>query len=526
MLDNMWANMKKKYLILLLSFGVLSVQAQDKYWIVFNDKPAYAHQDFVSSHTIENRNFLQLPVQQASDLPVNQLYIDSLYKIGIHSIVISKWLNAVSALLNEEEVQKAGQLSFVEKICPIDRHVIISSNPGHPIDFEPEYYTTVMSQVNADAFVAQGLTGKGVKIGVIDVGFFGVTANKNLQHLTENKQIADIKDFVNPAKTNHFNAMETSSDFHGSEVLQMITGFEPEKKLQYGLATQASFYLARTDHGTKETRSEEDNWVAAMERMDSLGVRLINTSLGYALGFTDAKENYKPVDMDGKTSMISRATQIATEEKGILIIVSAGNEGDDPNWRIVSTPADAQGVLSVGSTKAKSRDKIAYSSIGPEFLPYLKPNVSCFSPSGTSFSAPVITGFAACLMEYKPELTNKQLKQIIERSAHLYPYGNNYVGYGVPNAQKALKLLEDSTLIFNKISAVKQQGDFFSIQIENSAIEKAVVFHKKNDFLVIKQELLGVFKGKLEFKRLRNEQRTTIDLGNEVIEVFWNEEVK
>jgi hypothetical protein len=129
-------------------------------------------------------------------------------------------------------------------------------------------------------------------------------------------------------------------------------------------------------------------------------------------------------------------------------------------------------------------------------------------------------------MEYKPELTNKQLKQIIERSAHLYPYGNNYVGYGVPNAQKALKFLKDSTHTLNKINLVKQQGDFFSIRIENSTVEKAVVFHKKNDFLVIKQELLAVFKGKLEFKRLRNEQRTTIDLGNEVIEVFWNEEVK
>jgi subtilisin family serine protease len=303
----------------------------------------------------------------------------------------------------------------------------------------------------------------------------------------------------------------------------MIAGFEPEKKLQYGLATNATFYLARTDHGTRETRSEEDNWIAAMEHLDSLGVKLINTSLGYALGFTDSKENYKPVEMDGKTSMISRATRIATEEKGMLIIVSAGNEGDDPNWKIVSTPADAEAVLSVGSTKAKSKDKISYSSIGPEFLSYLKPNVTCFSPSGTSFSAPVITGFAACLMEAAPELTNKQLKHIIEKSGHLYPYGNNYVGYGVPNAAKALQLLKDSTLTLNKIRTIRQTGTVFNLNIENGSTERAVVFHKKNQQFVLKQELLAVVKGKLTFKRMSSEQRTTIDLGNEIVEVFWEE---
>jgi subtilisin family serine protease len=225
--------------------------------------------------------------------------------------------------------------------------------------------------------------------------------------------------------------------------------------------------------------------------------------------------------MDGKTSIISRATRIATEEKGMLIIVSAGNEGDDPNWRIVSTPADAEGVISVGATKAKSRDKIGYSSIGPEFLPYLKPNVSCFSPSGTSFSAPVITGFAACLLQAEPSLTNKQLKQLIEKSAHLYPYGNNFIGYGVPDALKALQLLKDSTLTVHNNKLIKQKGNILNVTVENPAIERAVLFRKKNQYFVIEQKLVGITKGKLELKRLPNEKYTTIDLGNEVVEVVW-----
>lgn len=476
---------------------------------------------FVSPQTIANRKQLQLLVDQPTDAPVCKDYVDQLKVLGVQSLQRSRWLNAISAFITDEQRQHVQQLPFVVLIQPIEQLQQIASLPN--AEFKPEHFTTVLNQVSADAFVEAGLTGNGVKIGVIDVGFFGVHQNRVLKHLVQEQRIKDVRDFVNPQKTSHFNELETSADYHGTEVLQMITGYDPDKKVQYGMAINADFYLARTDHGTRETRTEEDNWVAAMERMDSLGIQLINTSLGYALGFTNPKENYKPAEMDGHTSLISRAARIATEEKGMLVIVSAGNEGDDANWRIVSTPADAEGVISVGSTKSKSRDRISYSSVGPDFLHYLKPNIACFSPSGTSFAAPVITGFAACLMEKKPDLTNKQLRRIIEQSAHLYPFGNNYVGFGVPNAEKALQLLEDSTLLLNQIQQARPESDTCELPIEDSSVERAVVFHKKSDFIVIRQELLGVEKGKLTLKRMKNETRTTVDFGNRIVEVFWEE---
>ena len=250
-------------------------------------------------------------------------------------------------------------------------------------------------------------------------------------------------------------------------------------------------------------------------------MRLVNTSLGYAKGFNNPKENYKPSDMDGKTSKISRAAQIAADQKGMLIVVSAGNEGDDLGWRIVSTPADAAGVLAVGATKAKSRDKVGYSSIGPEFLAYLKPNVSCFAANGTSFAAPVIAGLAACLMEKSPKLTNRQLMRVIEKSAHLYPYGNNYVGYGVPNARKALQLLKDSTLKLNNVRELHVKGDIFKYAVGNVETERAVVFHKRNERLVIRQEVMAVVAGRLEFRRHPEARRTTVDLEDAVLEIFW-----
>jgi hypothetical protein len=103
----------------------------------------------------------------------------------------------------------------------------------------------------------------------------------------------------------------------------------------------------------------------------------------------------------------------------------------------------------------------------------------------------------------------------------LYPYGNNFIGYGVPDARKALQLLKDSTLAVHNSKIIKQKGNMLNLTVENPAIERAVLFRKKNQYFVIEQKLVGITKGKLELKRLPNEKYTTIDLGNEVVEVAW-----
>jgi len=242
--------------------------------------------------------------------------------------------------------------------------------------------------------------------------------------------------------------------------------------------------------------------------------------LGYAKGFSDPRENYTPSQMDGKTSAITRAAQIASDKKGIMLIVSAGNEGDDKGWGIVSAPADAKGVLSIGATNAKLWNRIGYSSIGPEFLSYVKPNVSCFSLYGTSLSAPVITGFAACLLQVNPRLSNKELINLIERSAHLYPYGNNFVGYGVPLASRALALAKAPYLPDNS-KHVMAKGRSFEVDV-NSAEQLVAIYRKKNSKDVIAQQVAKVQDGKISLKRQNGEHFTTIDLRDSVIEVEWN----
>src|SRR5690606_17512810 len=146
----------------------------------------------------------------------------------------------------------------------------------------------------------------------------------------------------------------------------------------------------------------------------------------------------------GITTFISRRLNKA-HSKGILCVTSAGNSGNS-SWWYVSTPAGAEASPSVGPVT--SEGQCAWSSwVRPTADQRIKPDVTAqgaatvFSNqngnitagNGTSFSAPIISGLAACLWSAYPELTNVQLKHLIKQSAHLHQNPNNYLGYGIPN---------------------------------------------------------------------------------------------
>lgn len=508
-----------RFIVLLLCLIPTLTWAQPKYWIVFNSKNQTAA-PALSATSMANRQLRGLPVDD-TDRPLSAEYVTQLTQLGVVPLCQSRWLNAVSAQLTPAHQAHVKQLSFVKELIPIDRSLVVTSLPHEPLS--RSQLAPVMNQIQASEFTMAGLTGRFVQIGVIDAGFFGADSAAALKHLFTRQGVKVVRDYVNAKKTKNdlLHTLETMSDFHGTEVLAAIAGLDPTDNIQYGLATDATFYLARTDQGNREFRGEEDNWVQAIEWLDSLGVRLVNTSLGYARGFTDPKENYEPKEMDGHTSVISRAAQLAADKKGMLIIVSAGNEGDDRNWRIISTPADAEGVLAVGATNSRLWNRIGYSSIGPEALPYLKPNVSCFSLYGTSLSAPVITGFAACIMQANPKLTNREVIELIEKSSHLYPYGNNFVGYGVPQASRVLALLRKQTSP-STARPITATGKSISIPVGSVDSKEVIsVFRKKDATHVLHQEAMKASKGKLTIKRLNGEARTTVDLKKEVIEVVW-----
>ena len=419
----------------------------------------------------------------------------------------SEWLGVCSYMLTHEEVMALGLssedrvLAFEPKSKPV--------KPGTELSF-------ALEQIEGQILLDKGATGQGVKIGVIDGGFLKADEDASLNHLFENQLIANYKDYITP-DLEAYGGSGHLDDRHGTGVMKMLGGIDPASKIQFGLATGATYYLARTDHGAFEKRLEEDLLIQALEEMEKQGVRLVNISLGYARGYQNAAENYSPEDMDG-SSMIARAVDHAFFEKDMLVVVAAGNEGNDKRWRVLSTPGDAAGALTVGATKLKLWDRMEYSSIGPTFLDYVKPDISCYSSSGTSYATPVITGLAACIMELYPDLDVRAIKAAIIQAGNFYPYGNNHVGFGVPQASRLLQILEGVTvdspkLVSSQKNTIELPGNFKG--------QLMAVYHKQDSVTVVEREVSRIRQPKLKIWREEKADFTTVLIGKRVIEIDW-----
>ncbi len=429
-------------------------------------------------------------------------------ELCLSPIVISEWLGAYSVVLNNQKVQnlrKNTQL-VVEKI---NARVKINAN-SHSINL-----AKALSQIHADTLIRLGLSGKGIKIGIIDAGFLRADEDKYLKEIIESERILGYKNYIEQETMEPYSGDGSNNDYHGTNVFGFIAG--KSKNNHIGLASGAEFYLARTDQADKEYHGEEDFWIAALEWMHSQGVRLVNSSLGYSDGFDDPTTDYKKEHVDGKFSAITRAAEIAIKEKGMTIVLSAGNDGNK-DFEIISIPADAEGIISVGASGYKYWNKLSYSSIGPETLRAVKPEVSCYAAAGTSFSAPIITGLVACIKEMKPDITNGEILTILKRSSHLYPHPNNYLGYGVPNAHKILQLMDSSDYEFGN-SHLIEANDSISISLPKSY--NIMAFHKKDEYVVQNQEKIRWDKGEVHITRAEGIAYTTVATDSLVWEIKW-----
>ena len=604
--------MKTLKLAIIFALFALNAEAQaNKYWIFFKDKPhaaLYTNPAQVNSVAcLQNRFLLHLNPLAESDIPVFLPYQKKLEALGVVRQNTSKWLNAQSAFLSNEQLEMVKNLPFVAQITPI--RVLMVASLGKDVEIN---YDIALKYMNADAMRKANLTGAGVKVGVLDVGFQGA----NLALATEKmvaKQLVNTRDFVaeNEAKTRFENKdfakddpmkipeteavvveyknveeaavtveeirdanekteaipMEEALDStnyelisvtldeiidnnapkkdyeivrspffldendmgndHGSTVLKFIGGVVADnQRVNYkGFATDAQFYLGRTDHPNKENRMDEDNWVAGLEWLEQQGVRLVNSSLGYTK-FDDEAQNYTPAQMDGNTAVSTKAANIAAVEKGMILVAAAGNEGDSDDWKIISAPADSRYVMSVGATDL-SNAKQDYSSEGNERLSYQKPNISTFAIGGTSFAAPIITGFAACILQAKPDASATEVFEFIEKAGHLYPYGNDQIGYGVPRADKLLKIMNNDGDV--AMPRLVQAAGKKSVKISFSKPiprTQFVMLYAKNSrinaFKTLNTSKALSKKSKLSVSRFSPETTsTTVNTGFETIEIVW-----
>ena len=307
-------------------------------------------------------------------------------------------------------------------------------------DFNYGNAANQIEMLNGQVLHENDFTGAGMQIAVIDAGFPNVNTLSAFSRIRDNNQILGGYDFV-----------DRSEDFygdhsHGTHVLSDIAGYIDNEFV--GTAPDASFYLFRTEDSGSETPLEETLWVEAAERADSLGVDVINTSLGYTT-FDNSNYNYTYADMDGETTFISRGAKIAAS-KGMLLVTSAGNSGSSA-WNYIGAPADVDGVFSIGAVDA-NENIASFSSFGPTSDGRIKPDVlaqgrnayiinyitgNSSLSNGTSFSSPIMAGLMACFWQAFPNKTNFEIMQMVRETGDRYSNPAAQYGYGVPDFELA-----------------------------------------------------------------------------------------
>lgn len=446
------------FIIALLCTFVL--QAQQDAWVYFTDKPEaatfLANPLTMLSQRALDRRTTQGIVPDEKDAPVHQAYIDQVNALGTVTIMAkSKWLNAVHVRGTQSNISALNNQVFVDHIQFADASLNEAGRKHRPqrtnataktletaVDFLYGDSANQIEMLNGQYVHQQGYTGEGKIIAVLDAGFPGVDDAQPFKRLRDNNKILGGYNFVD--RDDNFYTRSS----HGTMVLSTMGGYTQNQLV--GTAPDAAYYLFITEDAPNENPVEESLWVEAAEMSDSLGVDVINTSLGY-FAYDNPNYSYTYADMDGQTSFISRGADIAFT-RGMIVVVSAGNSGNSSEPHI-SSPADAANVLTIGAVDA-SGDYASFSSIGPTSDGRVKPDVDAqglaavvsntsgniVTASGTSFSGPIMAGMVASFWQAFPQLTNAQVVQVIKESASLFSSPTDEMGYGVPDFFSALEL--------------------------------------------------------------------------------------
>ncbi|MFT5725457.1 MAG: subtilisin family serine protease [Bacteroidia bacterium] len=388
-----------------------------------------------------------------NDDVICETYITELETFDIEIIGTSKWFNAACV---KGEPTFLNVLSFVDRVEPLAHYNITRHAVSETMD-ELSYGDSdwQLKMLQLDSFHKWGFTGNNVTIALFDAGFYQADTVHAFDSLWDQGRIKGYWDFL----TND-TSLFWEYDGHGKNVLSIVGANWPDSII--GAAPGANFLLARTEDVNSETHLEEFAWVKAMEWAEEQGADIIHSSLGYSV-FDSLQGDYSYADMDGNSTIITRATDIAFS-KGIFITNSAGNEGDD-DWHYITAPCDGKHVLCVGAVDS-ARNHAAFSSYGPSVDGRIKPEVMAMGKgvtfvnnqahlqtgNGTSYSGPLMAGFVACLKEAWPNTTNQQIFEAIIQSADRYNNPDTAYGYGIPNIIKADSLLALTSSIADMLS--------------------------------------------------------------------------
>lgn len=396
-----------------------------------------------------------------ADLPVYDPYVRRITDLGGIPAQKSRWLNAASFILSPDVRKAVTALPFVDKTEPVKifrgkREYTAATESPVPLRKGTTYdYGISYNQLNMSNIIPlhdAGITGKRVLIGMLDSGY-----RWKLHEALQTRRVLAEYDFIfdDDNTANEQNDPEIE-DSHGTETFSVIGGYKPGDLI--GAAFDAEFLLAKTEYDSTEFQTEEDYWTAGIEWLEGTGADIVSSSLGYDLFDDGTGYFWESGDFNGRTSITARAA-VRAARLGVVVCTSMGNEyNGDGVTGTMTTPADADSIISVGAVQFNGRLAI-FSSTGPtndgRFKPDLvAPGVNVYHArvpgpgtygysQGTSFSTPLIAGSAALLLSVRPELTPIEVREAlrstavpIDTAAHRN-VPNNFTGWGLVDAFNA-----------------------------------------------------------------------------------------
>ncbi|HKB44058.1 MAG TPA: S8 family serine peptidase, partial [Chitinophagaceae bacterium] len=312
---------------------------------------------YLSQRAIDRRTKYSIAID-STDLPVTPSYLTQIKNVpNVTVLNVSKWLNSITIQTSDvNAITAINGFSFVQSVNNIAARMAGNSDT-HIEKFEKEtsailppaertgqilsdyynYGTNSFNEIhlhNAEFLHNIGLRGQGMRIAILDAGFFHYTSLPAFDSANMSGQFLDTWDFV---------ARESSvieDNAHGMYCLSTIAANIPGQFI--GKAPKANFYLYITEDVSSEYPIEEFNWACGAERADSSGAEIISSSLGYTT-FDNAIFNHSYADMNGNTTMAAIAADLAAK-KGLLVFIANGNDGGS-TWHYLGTPADADSAV-------------------------------------------------------------------------------------------------------------------------------------------------------------------------------------
>ncbi len=420
------------------------------------------------------------------DLPPTPGYVQQVRAVaGVQVVYRTRWFNGVIVECDSNRLRQVRALPFVRDTRTLNRVVAASHARPDPRSrrnveqqrpLSPNPYGIAFAQaeqIGATTMHAAGFRGEGMHIAIFDAGFPGVDVIPAFRPLFQQNRLLSTFDAVQGGTSVY------DTHPHGTWVLSTMAANEPNSFI--GTAPMASYHLVRTEdtRGGTETPAEEAYWLIGAEYADSVGVDVINSSLGYH-DFDPPAASYSYADMNGNTAISTRAADIACAV-GILVVNSAGNDGGN-SWQFIAAPADADSVLTVGAVDSLG-NRAGFSSIGPTADGRIKPNVASqgsqsaiIDPSGviargsgTSFASPIMAGMAAGFWQANPTLTAQQVRRFLEQSGSQASNPDNRLGYGIPDFRRAYNLANPGNPLSLPIVAGRSVPELFPNPVPGAA---------------------------------------------------------